>query len=161
MSMIIDGTNGLTFNNSTVQASAGSVLQVVSATYGTSASSSTTTLANTGLTATITPKFSTSKILVIVSQNGLYCPMNSGSSGGVKLTLNRNSTLIATFSNQSALNNSNNPTVVNSSINYLDSPATVSATTYSTQFALYATAGSCSVQVNGEISAITLMEIAA
>jgi len=35
MSLILDGTGGITFNNSTVQASAGSVLQVVNATYST------------------------------------------------------------------------------------------------------------------------------
>ena len=34
MAITLDGTNGITFNNSTVQASAGQVLQVVNATVG-------------------------------------------------------------------------------------------------------------------------------
>jgi ABC-type tungstate transport system permease subunit len=70
MAMIIDGTNGVTFPNSTVQASAGQILQVVNAGYATEVTNSTTTPTDTGLTATITPKFSTSKILVIASQTG-------------------------------------------------------------------------------------------
>ena len=49
----------------------GSVLQVVNVNYGTIAISSSASYADTGLTATITPQFATSKILVIVSQNGL------------------------------------------------------------------------------------------
>jgi hypothetical protein len=49
----------------------GSVLQVVNATYATQVSNSTSTYADTGLTATITPKFATSKILVLVNQNGI------------------------------------------------------------------------------------------
>ena len=53
MSMIIDGTNGLTFNNATTQASAGQVLQVVNATYATQVSNNTQTPADTNLTATI------------------------------------------------------------------------------------------------------------
>ena len=39
MTMIIDGTNGLTFNNATTQASAGCVLQVVNATTNTQVTS--------------------------------------------------------------------------------------------------------------------------
>jgi len=50
----------------------GSVLQVVNAITSTNVSNSTATMTDTGLTATITPKFSTSKILVLVSQNGVY-----------------------------------------------------------------------------------------
>ena len=65
MSMIIDGTNGLTFNNATVQASAGQVLQVVNATYGTAASTSSASFVDSGMSATITPKFATSKIFAL------------------------------------------------------------------------------------------------
>jgi hypothetical protein len=48
------------------------------------------------------------------------------------------------------------------SVNYLDSPATTSATTYKTQFLNPANAASVAVQVNGtEMSTIILMEIGA
>jgi len=164
MSMIIDGTNGLTFNNATTQASAGQVLQVVNATYGTIVSSSTTTFADTGLTATITPKFSTSKILVIATINGAY--KNTGNAGnGVALRLVRGSTTILNINGLLGWTNTVTSNYADSSTSYLDSPATTSATTYKIQFAnTYNGAG---VGVNGYFSSqsetnstITLMEIA-
>jgi hypothetical protein len=48
----------------------GKVLQVVQATNSTAAANSTTTYADTNLTASITPSAATSKVLVIVHQNG-------------------------------------------------------------------------------------------
>jgi hypothetical protein len=49
---------------------AGSVLQVVNATTSTETSSQSSSYADTTLTASITPLFSTSKILVLVNQGG-------------------------------------------------------------------------------------------
>ena len=46
----------------------GKVLQVVNATYSTDTSTTSTSYVDTGLTATITPLFSTSKVLVLISQ---------------------------------------------------------------------------------------------
>ena len=91
MSMIIDGTNGLTFNNATTQASAGSVLQVVSAAIATYVSSSSSTFADTGVTATITPKFATSKILILINHAG--CSKEAANTS-IKLQLLRGSTQI-------------------------------------------------------------------
>ena len=161
MSMIIDGTNGLTFNNSTTQASAGQVLQVVNATYSTQVTSSTTTYADTGLTASITPKFSTSKILVLVTHAG--CRKNDGNSGNaLDLSLVRGSTTLAYFSNQGGWNNTNDIQEFGTcAINYLDSPATTSSTTYKTQFANDVAASQVRIQINNVTSTITLMEIAA
>ena len=79
MSLIIDGTNGLTFPNSTVQASAGQVLQVVQNTYSTITLTTSTSFVTTGLNATITPKFSTSKILIFV--NGVVYTNTNGTFG--------------------------------------------------------------------------------
>jgi hypothetical protein len=50
----------------------GAVLQVVNATYSTYTSSSSSTFADTGLTASITPSATSSKILVIVSYKTFY-----------------------------------------------------------------------------------------
>ena len=47
---------------------AGHVIQVVSATYQTQATTTSTSFVDTGLTASITPKFSSSKVFVTVSQ---------------------------------------------------------------------------------------------
>ena len=64
----------------------GSVLQVVNATYSTTVIMSSNTYADTGLTATITPSSTSSKILVVVNQQGLKTGNNSASNDiGVQL----------------------------------------------------------------------------
>jgi len=139
MSLILDGTSGVTFPNSTVQASAGQVLQVVNATNTTQTSNSTTTLTDTSLTATITPKFATSKVLIILTQ----AFRKESSDTSLMLTMFRNSTNIGAVS-----------------YTYLDSPASTSAVTYKTQFASQNNSASVTINFNGDYSSITLMEIA-
>jgi hypothetical protein len=86
MTFIVDGTNGLTFNNATTQASAGQVLQVVSATNSTYTQIASTSFTDTGLTVSITPKFSTSKILVIVNQQmSVYRETNASITGCLQI----------------------------------------------------------------------------
>ena len=139
----------------------GSVLQVVSATYNTSTSTSTDTYVDTGLTATITPKFSTSKILIIVSQSGL-AKSTSAVNNSISLRLLRTATALGTFGIFVGFTNSTADNVMPSaSFNYLDSPATTSATTYKTQFSSSLNSGAVNVQNNGATSSIVLMEIAA
>ena len=158
MTFIVDGTNGLTFPNSTTQASAGQVIQVVNAITNAQGTSTTSTYADSNLTATITPKFSTSKILVIVDQTGLGKSTNDTR---VKLKLVRNSTDLYEFEFSAGFTSSSATSRVGgASINYLDSPATTSATTYKTQFASYSNTGYAYVQVDNCYSSITLMEIA-
>jgi hypothetical protein len=163
MTTIIDGTAGITFPNSTVQASAGQVLQVINAITATQVSSSSATFVDTGLTATITPKFSTSKILVLVSQNGLQ-KTNGSADNCIDLRLLRGATNLLSPNFGGALSESNaaQTNVTCASICYLDSPATTSATTYKTQFASRNNTASVTVQyANISNSTITLLEIAA
>ena len=162
--MIIDGTNGLTFNDSSTQASAGKVLQVVNATYATSTTRSSSTFADTGLTASITPKFATSKILVFVNLCGCGKRTNNTSLG---LKLVRNSTdILKIDENGGYTDNTNRIEIGSISATYLDSPATTSSTTYKVQFA--SNGNNASVQINdyynsdgNTTSTISLMEIAA
>jgi hypothetical protein len=141
----------------------GSVLQVINATYSTYTSSSSSTFADTGLTATITPKFTTSKILVIANVAG---GAKFSSNTSLLLKLVKNSTLI---SNMEGNGGSNSTTTTNDfgscSINYLDSPATTSATIYKVQFASSNNTSGVALNdyrtTNGDsVSSITLMEIA-
>jgi len=142
---------------------AGSILQVVQANTATQVSSSSATPVDTGLSATITPTSATSKILVLVSQNGLK-KQSTVSSNCIDINLLRGSTSLLSPNAVGAILETST-TVDNSgaaSINYLDSPATTSATTYKTQFA--SRNGGAAVQVqyaNISNSNITLMEIAA
>jgi hypothetical protein len=163
MAITLDGTNGITFNNSTVQASAGQVLQVVNATYGTIVGNNTSTYADTGLTATITPKFSTSKILVFCSIAGCS-KQGANANNSIDLQLVRGSTSILQFEGILGVNSSTSgASGVSASASYLDSPATTSATTYKVQFAADQNANTVYVQAGNTRSAtstITLMEIA-
>jgi hypothetical protein len=158
MAMTIDGSNGLTFNNATVQNSGSKVLQVVNVTYGTQTSTTTATFVDTGLTATITPLFNTSKILVLVNQCGIR---KDTSSTGVALRILRGSTPVLQFAHTSGTNGTSALNGVGSDSScYLDSPATTSATTYKTQFNSDSGTSIVFTQVNGAFSSITLMEIA-
>jgi hypothetical protein len=140
---------------------AGKVLQVVQATYSSTTSSSSTTYADTGLTASITPSSSSNKIFVLVHQNGVY--KNSGNANNsVSLKLLRGSTDISLFGEYTGYTGTALALQIGSnSIAYLDSPATTSSTTYKTQFRnTFSATASVSVQQDAQMSTITLMEIA-
>lgn len=140
-------------------AGGGKVLQVVNATISTTATSSSSTYADTGLTATITPTSASSKILVLVSQNGIQKAVQDTF---VKLRLLRGASQILEFEVQAANTGTTTTNEIGASgANYLDSPATTSATTYKTQFANGAAAGFVRVQNGVCSSSITLMEIGA
>jgi hypothetical protein len=151
-------TSGTVLTNGTnTNFPAGSVLQVVNATYSTQTSSATTSYVDTGLTASITPSSSSNKILVIVHQSGVMKQTNNTYVG---LRLLRNSTTIVQFENQAGFsNNTNTNTIGGCGTNYLDSPATTSSVTYKTQLASAGAAASALTNAGGETSTITLMEI--
>ncbi len=137
----------------------GKVLQVVNATYGTEVSSSTNSYANTNLTATITPSSATSKVLVLVNQNGVGKETNNTS---VDIRLLRGATVILNFDkNAASTANTNRSILASSSTCYLDSPATTSATTYKTEFMSANNQATAYVQFGNAISSITLLEIGA
>jgi hypothetical protein len=162
----IDASGNLTATNFT-GAGGGKVLQVVSTTYQTQVSSTSTSFVDSGLTLSITPTLNTSKILVLVSQHMLATNSSSNNSGWQwKLlrgstdisggTSPNNGTFYAQFGSASAF------VQLNALVNYtyLDAPATTSSTTYKTQFTgdsgytFYAQQGS-------RQSTLTLLEIGA
>jgi hypothetical protein len=165
------GTNGYTLvaNSSTstglewqAPAGGGKVLQVVQATYSTTVTTSSDSFADTGLTASITPSSTNSKVLVLVAQNGVYKDSNTAANA-LNFRLLRGATNISDFGTNIGFTNTaiaNYPGTVGT--NYLDSPATTSSTTYKTQFAR-ASGGSPAggVQQNSMMSTITLLEIGA
>jgi hypothetical protein len=141
----------------------GSVLQVVNANTATQVLTSSTTYIDTGLTATITPTSATSKILVLVSQNGIS-KSNANSDNSVDLRLLRGATNLLSPNFAGCMSQTSGATlnVTAASSCYLDSPATTSATTYKTQFSSRNNTASVSVQfADASTSTITLLEIAA
>jgi len=137
----------------------GSVLQVVSATYSTQVLNSTTTYTDTGLSASITPTSSSSKILVIVSQTAYKDGSNTGSSCMIKLF--RGSTDLGIQAYSVGYTNATGTNAGMATFVYLDSPATTSSTTYKTQFANGVSASQVAVNWAGSNSNIVLLEIAA
>ena len=135
------------------------VLQVVAATYNTETSSSSSTFADTGLTATITPSSTSSKILAIVNQTGCFKDTNHTYLG---LRLMRGATELAFFESFGGYTNSNAANAFGAcSTIILDSPATTSATTYKTQFNSRLNLARTLVQTDSARSSIVLMEISA
>jgi hypothetical protein len=142
-------------------AGGGKVLQVISATYSTTVTNGTNVYADTGLTATITPSLATSKILVIVAQNGVAKRVGNAGSG-VLLKLMRGGSDIALIAGYTGwTGTSSEMTIGSAGITYLDSPATTSATTYKTQFRNDVNATNVQVQQSNDVSTITLLEIGA
>jgi hypothetical protein len=165
-----DGTiTGLTATgiSAVQQLPAGSVLQVVQAITNSSASTSSTSAVTTGFSASITPKFSTSKILVT-----LTAPCDtSASNSQIGLTVYRGATNLAVSVGavNSFCNNygAGSRIIAPMTINYLDSPSTTSSTTYTAYF--YNVPGSTGATVifnagnaaQASLATITLTEIAA
>ena len=154
------------------EAGGGKLLQAVTVSHGSNSSNSTTTLADTGLSASITPSATSSKILVMVSQT--YIIRKSGNEFGFSILIYRGSTAIMDDINGAHYHNHANFSGFGSGGTWfewqntwnhtiLDSPNTTSATTYKTMFGLYNTSGGHYLGVNndGKESFMTLLEIGA
>jgi len=134
---------------------AGQVIQVVSATDSTLRSTTSTsyvTGSNT-LSVTITPSSASNKILILASVT-----VGNGNAYDVFLTVYRGgSNLVGAngFAYQSGGGTSVNYNA--NAINYLDSPATTSATTYQVYFK--ANSGIANINVSSAMSVITVLEI--
>lgn len=157
-----DNTGTLLSSASTANFPVGSVLQVVSATTTSEvATSAADTWVSSGLSASITPRSTSSQIVIIASQNiGLDGTSNTDLQ--FNLGIFRGSTLI--FGRIGFDDNRTNQLVdfvYRSGISVLDSPATTSSVTYTTRGSLRnAGAGTVRMQYSNTPSSIILMEIA-
>jgi hypothetical protein len=153
----------------------GFIKQVVQASTSTYTSVTTTTYTDTGLSASITPSSTSSKILVIVDQQFRIGRYSVYRNAGAGIKLLRGSTAIHT----PVTNDQSNPlepygeTLFNSFMRFtltkLDSPATTSSVTYKTQGRPHLNTHSGAVEFQhtgsnydqGGISYMTLLEVAA
>lgn len=136
--------------------SAGKILQVVTGTYSTNFSTTSTTPVDSGLSVTITPTSATSTIAIW--HNGNYY-MNAGATSSLNLRIVRGATAIKTYNSQ-MYDNNNDLHRGEVSMIYVDSPATTSATTYKIQIFNDITA-TIGAQYNNEESRFILMEVSA
>ena len=136
----------------------GSILQVKQVTITSLPNTTLTTFQDSGLTVTITPSSSSSKILVM----GDYGTGSGAAAGGLVVKLVRGSTELfyrgASYSNQGA-------TYGEGSFAHLDSPATTSATTYKIQYKTQSASSSATINPSysgftAPTSHLTVMEIA-
>ena len=144
---------------------AGNILQVVNGETSSQVSISTTSYVDSGLTATITPSSSTSKVLVLIDQSCQWTNA-SGGSGGIGIRVLRDSTIISEPQSTSVPLSDYIASATQHYFRYtstiLDSPATTSAVTYKTQGRLAGSA-SASFQAGSTTkgtSRIVLMEVA-
>lgn len=165
MSLVLDGSGDITgLSVGALPANvigAGAVIQVVQGSTATQTSNSTSTYADTTLSASITPTSSSSKILVIIHQNG--CAKSNGNTENrMLMRLMRDASQISVFSGDLGLY-TGTTLLINGNMSwaYLDSPATTSSITYKTQFLNNQNVASVTVQYGSASSTITLMEIAA
>ena len=127
----------------------------------------TTTFTDSGLTATITPTSATSKILVLTNQQAVTFRATSEAYARVRLLrgataiFNDASTGTSFGGYGQSLGQIETQQYFN--MNYLDSPATTSATTYKTQGRVETTAnsGDMSFNKNSNTGTILLLEIGA
>ena len=158
--------------------STGKILQVVQVTHTATVSTTGITYVDTGLSASITPSSSSNKILIFVSQGYFIKRSTDQARGGIRLL--RGSTVLEQGPNTqngqepAGLGHSTNLGGVvqfagRYNLNFLDSPATTSSTTYKTQFGNNQSSASPTMYINssdnnsGEDGSgfMTLMEVAA
>ena len=137
----------------------GRIVQTVSSTITTGFTTTSTSFVSTGHTASITPSSTSSKIMCFVTAE----LGQAGTNLNTHMTLFRDSTNLAGSGNAfcEVLSSAGN-IYANAAINYLDSPATTSSITYSTQILVNGGTGIYNPAGTGVTSAkavITLMEI--
>lgn len=162
----VAGTNTITLPASTGTVlttgspQSGGVIQVVSTSTQSTFSTTSTSYTDVGFSLSITPKFSTSKVLVMVTLNGVYHSANANQAPSFQVV--RTGGTIPFMTNFMYSNTSIDFTG-SLSVQYLDSPATTSSTNYKIQW--YSRLGN-TVKINedgggGDTSTITLIEVAA
>jgi len=146
----------------------GAVLQVVQSIASTETIVSSSSFTDTGLSASITPTSTSSKILVTVYQVLDITDNTNGVFGGIRLLRGTTSIFEPGPSNSSGSyligSNTFSSLYTATPLVYLDTPSTTSATTYKTQGAIYNGQDQIVFQRTGGVnqgkSTITLMEIA-
>jgi len=135
MSVVINGTgsiSGLSNVGGITSAQTGSIIQTVSATFTTQVSTTSTSYQTTSQSVSITPQFSTSKILITAQSVG-FVNMAGSAQGGSFTIYRNNSTNLSGASSQLGgirANGFASDIVSTVCMVWLDSPATTSSTTY-------------------------------
>ena len=142
----------------------GGIVQVVGTMNTTQVSTTATSLSNptdSGMSVVITPKFATSKILIMINAS-----LRGDGTAYVNALIKRNGTLIdySDCADDGILDYAINTAPGNSSWNFFDSPNSTSALTYGFFFSRYGGSGTAYFNNNGShysCSTMTAMELSA
>jgi hypothetical protein len=154
MTTTITGATGI----DNIKAATGAVLQVVTGTYATITNIATATYTDLGLSATITPTSTSSKILVMWT---IQSKLSNATELGWGCKLLRNTTAVYTDTTNYRTYGDVNTGDIRSTtpISHLDSPSTTSAIAYKIQVSTY-DGNSLTFNDANNKTQITLMEIA-
>ena len=139
----------------------GGIIQVQMGTFTDRFTTDSSTMVDTGLSVSITPKFATSKILIMVNAS-----LRGDGTAWVNAMIKRNGTLIdySACVDDGILDYAINNTAGNSSWNFFDSPNSTSALTYGFYFGRYGGSGTAYFNNNSNhysCSTMTAMELSA
>ena len=135
----------------------GKILQVIHAFTTTVFTTTSSTFADIGLSASITPSSSSNKVFAFGNIGGIE---TSGNNYGHGAFLRDSTTIIADLDRGIGYTADSGRAGTNSSFFILDSPSSTSSLTYKLQFRIPAGGGTITTQTNSSRSAITLMEVA-
>jgi hypothetical protein len=147
-------------------AGGGKVLQVVQATTSTAVQITATSMQDTGITCSITPTLSTSKVLVLINGQVYAYKAGNGATGDFQILRNSTAVLVCDgTTNNFAFGAKVGSSTVEwggiISTAYLDSPATTSSVTYKLQAACNQASELNWQNTSAHTSTIVLMEIGA
>jgi len=138
--------------------SAGKILQVVHGSTTTTFTTTSATLADIGVSASITPSSSSNKVFVFGNIGGIE---TSGDNYGQGALLRDSTTIIADLDRGIGFTGDSTRQFTNAPFFILDSPNSTSSITYKLQFRIPAGGGTITTQTNSSPSTITLFEVAA
>ena len=155
-SVTVNGTSISLGGSETI--TAGKIGQIISSSYSTQLNVSSDGDTDTGLTASITPSSTSSKILVLA-----YVTAGKNGSTWITLRLKRNTGTNLILYAQSAgfTDNSNYNWLGTQTVMHLDSPNTTSTTSYKVTIARKNSQGTVTAQHDGGVSTMILMEVLA
>jgi hypothetical protein len=143
-------------------AGGGKILQVIQGTTTASTVSTSTSFVDSGLSASITPSATSSRIIVIVYHPA--CGITGSSATGMTFNIMRNSTQIS-FDSDNFLCGATSYSqyrIFPFNISIVDSPSTTSAITYKTQLQAVSSSNTIGINTFGTgVSRIILMEVSA
>lgn len=151
-------STGVTFPNGSVQASAAKILHIE---MGSTSTMFTTTAASPvpiGLSKTITPKFSSSQIMINCNIGGIFL---NGANSFVSLQLLRNGTQVYQFAYPQGYLGTDLYRGFSTSSTIVDTPGTTSALTYSVTAVVHGSGTADFQRDNAVTSTIMLMEVGA